>query len=163
MEDVILVTGYYNDAPRVKFLYRSNISINICDEKSTQKILDLAVEDTTAALGLPYQSFCVYGDTETEAAHYTLLLETDAPVDEALRAKTAAAFDDAMSRINSLYAHFRNGGSLAPADAHFLEPGAFEAYKAMLRAKGREVEQIKPVTIINSPEKKDFFFGKIVL
>ena len=42
-----------------------------------------------------------------------------------------------------------------------FEPGTYDAYKASLVAQGRVLNQIKPVTVINTPEREEFFFARV--
>lgn len=163
--DVVKVTGFHNTAPIVKFMYRTNVMVNVCDEKTTQLMLDNAMEEFREKTGIAFQSYSVYGDTSSEVPHYTVLVETDGKteISEELRAKAADAFDESMRANNVEYNRYRANSTLIPAEAHFLSPGAFEEYKKMLQRKGRDTNQLKPVTILNSPEKKDFFFDRIVL
>ena len=40
-----------------------------------------------------------------------------------------------------------------------LKPKTYWDYREMLRARGVVLNQIKPVTVINSDERKNFFFS----
>ena len=43
----------------------------------------------------------------------------------------------------------------------FLKKGTYDDYKEMLRQKGVVLNQIKPVTVINTDERREFFFSHI--
>ena len=43
-----------------------------------------------------------------------------------------------------------------------LKEGTYTDYQDYLRNKGVVLNQIKPVTVINTPERKDFFFSHVV-
>ena len=163
--DVVKVTGFHNTAPIVKFMYRSNVMLNVCDEKTTQFMLDTAMESFRQESGIAYQSYSAYGDSSDREPHYTMLIELDGKTEptEELRAYAAKIFDEKMRDNNNEYNRYRTTGVMTEAEVHFISPGAFEEYKKMLQRKGRDTNQLKPVTILNSPEKKDFFFDRIVL
>ncbi len=161
--DVIKVTGFYHTAPKVRFLYRSNVTVNVSDEKTTQQMLDETMKRVSERLGLTVLSYGVHGNTTDRVAHYTLLVETDVDPDDKLRDEIAAVFDEELCKINVEYDRYRKNETLDTAQAHFIRVGTFDDYKNMLRAKGRDVNQLKPVTIINTDEKQDFFFSHIIL
>ncbi|MBQ6420789.1 MAG: GH3 auxin-responsive promoter family protein [Clostridia bacterium] len=163
--DVVKVTGFHNNAPIVKFMYRTNVMVNVCDEKTTQLMLDNTMEAFRAQTGIAYQSYSVCGETQADVPHYTVLIETDGKteISEELRAEAARVFDEKMRENNVEYNRYRANSTLSPAEAHFISPGAFDEYRKDLQNKGRDTNQLKPVTILNSPEKKEFFFSRIVL
>ena len=46
MSDAVKVTGFYNRTPKVQFMYRVNRTINLAEEKTTEKALQIAVANT---------------------------------------------------------------------------------------------------------------------
>ena len=160
--DVIKVTGFYNNSPRIQFLYRANVTINLIDEKTTQSMLDLSIDEATQATGIPYTGYSVWGDNESEDIKYVLLVETDKEVGEEDRKALAEAFDKALIGNNSEYIRYRMSNTLKTAECHFLEKGTYGEWRKKLQAQGKSTNQIKPVTVINTPEKKEFFFSHIV-
>ena len=163
LDDVVKITGFYNNSPKVKFLYRANIMLNLSDEKTTQSMLDASMAETAEKLGINYMSYSTYGDTEADIPHYTVLIETAQEVDEALREAAGKAFDEAVRKNNIEYNRYRRNATLGDVEVHFISAGTFDEYKEMLHEKGRNTNQIKPVTIINTPAKKEFFFSHITL
>ncbi len=163
--DVIKVTGFHHDAPIVKFMYRANIMLNLCDEKTTQLMLDNAMNAFREETGINYQSYSVYGNMEAETPNYIVLIETDqkTQINEELRELAARTFDEKMQENNIEYARYRVNNTLMQADAHFIRPGSFDEYRHMLQEMGRDTNQLKPVTILNSDKKKEFFFDRVIL
>lgn len=160
--DIVECTGYYNTAPKVRFLYRSNVTVNITDEKTTQSMLDQAIAETSQASGLGFRGYSVYGNTDDKEIHYTLLVDAEKDLDEDELRKLGDIFDEKLCGINVEYNRYRVNHTLKPVDVHLLKPGAHNAYREMLRAQGRDTSQVKPVTIINTPERKEFFFSNII-
>ena len=62
MSDAVKVTGFYNQTPKVHFMYRLNRTINLVAEKTTEKALQVAVERTAEELGIDLADFSVYPD-----------------------------------------------------------------------------------------------------
>ncbi len=160
--DIVECTGYYQTAPKIRFLYRSNVMVNITDEKTTQSMLDQAISETAEELGIKFNGYSVYGNTDDKEIHYTLLVDADRDLTEDELTVLGDTFDKKLSGINVEYNRYRSNHTLKPVDTHLLKPGTHGAYREMLRSKGRDVSQMKPVTIINTPERHEFFFSNII-
>lgn len=159
MEDVVRVTGFHGQSPRIEFLYRANLVMNICAEKMTQQMLDHAVETAAEEASLGLVGYSAYADNATDPARYMLLLESTAPGDaDAL----ARAIDGKLNLINLDYAKFRNTNAIGAPAVRFLKKGTYAAYLQGLRETGVNINQVKPVCVINTPEKKKFFFDNII-
>ncbi|MCR5042278.1 MAG: GH3 auxin-responsive promoter family protein [Clostridia bacterium] len=162
--DVVKVTGFYNNSPRIEFLYRANVTLNLCDEKTTQAMVDIAVGIMSEETGIDVRYYSIYGDSSGDFAHYTLLVEAspDTVLSKELAERASEAFDTAMCKTNIEYKLYRDIGSMDRAGVLFVENGAYELYRDERRKSGHNVNQMKPVQLINTPEKKDFFFSRIV-
>ena len=161
MYDVVRVTGFYQKTPKVEFLYRSNLVLNITGEKTTQQMLDWAVERACKEVGLSYSRFCVRGVMEQGTApYYDVLIE---PLNEtnADLSALALALDDALRQSNLYIDVRRREDVLAPTQVHLLHKGTFDAYTDSLRQQGVNVNQVKPVTILNTDERLEFFLAHI--
>ena len=44
----------------------------------------------------------------------------------------------------------------------FLKEKTYHDYSESLKAKGVVLNQIKPVTVINTPEREEFFFSHVI-
>jgi hypothetical protein len=69
--------------------------------------------------------------------------------------------DEAFRECNEKYDKYRRWGMLREPKVYQLETGSYAAYKSSLVAQGRVLNQIKPVVVINTPERKEFFFARI--
>ena len=163
MGDVLEVTGFYNSAPMVKFCYRRAHGINVAGEKMDQGSLSDAVRDFSKIYQIEIPNFCVYRDTDKIPAGYILLLEApqsgrpDIPEQEA-----AQTMDQMLRRYNIDYDDCRRLKEIWPVRVHFLKNGTTNLHMESLRLQGMDVSQYKPVRIIDTPEKKAFFFGQIL-
>ena len=50
---------------------------------------------------------------------------------------------------------------LGESKVTLLKKDTYNDYKDMLKKQGRVLNQIKPVTVINTEERKEFFFAHI--
>ena len=66
-----------------------------------------------------------------------------------------------MKEANEKYEKYVRWGMITTPRVYQLENGTIAAYKHGLVEQGRALNQIKPVTVINTPEKKEFFFSHI--
>ena len=59
------------------------------------------------------------------------------------------------------YFKYRRWGMLSEPEILILKEKSYWDYRESLRAKGVVLNQIKPVTVINSPEREKFFFSHV--
>ena len=156
--DIVRCTGDYNNSKKIQFLYRSNMGLNVANEKTTTDMLDIAAQKIEEHFGIKLESYSYYGDTSDREAKYMLLLETNADFNPD---EISEYLDKIMAEINSKYGKYRSWGMIGMPEIKRLKNGAYARYKAELVKNGRIINQIKPVTVINTPEKKEFFFGEI--
>ena len=64
MKDVVLVTGTHNAAPMVEFQYRTDKTVSLMGEKTTEAALRFAEEETAKECGFLLVDSSVYPDTE---------------------------------------------------------------------------------------------------
>ena len=75
----------------------------------------------------------------------------------------AKRFDENIMSINPFYAKWRKLNTIDQTAAKILQKGTFEGYRQMRIDKGGNPNQMKPVTLINTDEKKDWFFNRVIL
>ena len=52
-------------------------------------------------------------------------------------------------------------GALGHPEVLFLKKGTYDDYREMLRQRGANLNQVKPLKVIDTDEKRDFFFSHI--
>ena len=77
IEDVVRVTGYYNKTPKIEFLYRNNLAMNIANEKTTTQMVDWAAQKVQEELGISFKGYSFYADTSVDPVRYMLLAEPE--------------------------------------------------------------------------------------
>ena len=163
LEDVVHVTRMYNNTPQIELLFRQNLSMNVANEKTTIDMIDAAIENSVSEMGVEYKGFSFYPDFSTKPPRYTLLIELkNGPLDEEGRQKFIDVIDRQFDEINEKYYKYRRWGMLNRPEVLFLEEKTYVGYSQMLADKGVVLNQIKPVTVINSEERKNYFLSHVV-
>lgn len=160
--DIVRVTGEFNKSKRIEFLYRSNMGLNIANEKTTTQMLDWVAERLQKKYNINFKGHSFYADTDAKPPCYAMLIETDSDIPTQRREEFEADIDQFFRESNGKYDKYRHWGMIGDPKLYRLEKGAYDDYKASLVAQGRVLNQIKPVIVINTPERKEFFFGKVM-
>ena len=162
IEDVIKVTGYYYESPKITFSYRLNQIANIGGEKINQMAFDIIVDDFSNVIGEDLIGYSLYADRTTSPGHYVLLIETSEEHSKEEEGQFAKKFEEALGRgVFSVGPRIANG-SLGHCEVKFLKKGTYEDYREMLRKRGVNLNQVKPVKSIDTDEKKEFFFNHVI-
>lgn len=159
--DVVHVTGMYNNSPRVEFLYRTNMGLNLANEKTTTQMLDWVAEKLEEKYNISFRGHSFYANTEPSVPNYVMLVDVDSDIPVSRRDEFEADIDEFFRQSNEKYEKYRRWGMISKPVVYQLEDKSYDAYKDMLRSQGRVLNQVKPVIVINTPERKEFFFGKI--
>lgn len=162
MEDVVQVTRMHNNTPMIEFLYRRNLGMNIANEKTTTQMVDFAAKETAEAMGNEFVGHSFYADYSTNPPRYCMLAEAVKPVTEEERQKYIDILDEKFKEFNEKYFKYRRWGMINRPEVLFLKEKTYWDYREMLRAKGVVLNQIKPVTVINSKEREQFFFSHVI-
>lgn len=161
--DIVKVTGMHNKTPKIEFLYRSNMGLNVANEKTTTQMLDFVANKVQQEFGISFNGYSFYGDTDEAGAlpRYAFLCDTESTVPTDKKEELESFIDNTFRECNEKYDKYRRWGMLREPVVYQLETGTYAAYKSSLVAQGRVLNQIKPVVVINTPERKEFFFTRI--
>jgi hypothetical protein len=161
IEDVVRVTGYYNKTPKVEFLYRNNLAMNIANEKTTTQMVDWAAAETQKQAGISFKGYSFYADTSVDPVRYMLLAEPEADIPAERIPEIEAILDEYLSESNEKYFKYRRWGMLAAPKFNVLKKDTYADYREHLKKQGKILNQVKPVTVINTPEREEFFLSHI--
>ena len=161
IEDVIKVTGYYHESPKITFCYRLNQVANISGEKVSSLAFDEIVANLSEMMDDLYIGYSIYPDRTTSPGHYVLFVETAEPVSDEKKAQYSEAFEKMLCKGNVSVEPLIKSGALGHCEVKFLKHGTYDAYREVLRARGANLNQVKPLKVIDTDEKKDFFFSHI--
>lgn len=162
IDDVVEVTGFYKQSPTVMFKYRLNQVLNIGGEKTDQSMVDWAVEQMCDRFGTVAIGHSVYPDTETTTpGHYVLFVETEDEIDPVRRQEFAAVFDEKLSDSNLFISDAWHEKTLGKTELHFVKKGTYHQYLEMKKNEGANLNQLKPVVLLNTQDKRDFFWKNV--
>lgn len=161
MEDVVLVTRMHNNTPEIEFLYRRNLGMNLANEKTTTQMVDFVAKQSAQEIGNEFVGHSLYADHSVNPPRYCMLVEAKKPVSEKERQKLIDIVDEQFKQVNEKYFKYRRWGMINRPEVLFLKEKTYWDYRESLRSKGRVLNQIKPVTIINSEERCEFFFSHV--
>ena len=159
IKDVIRVTGYYNQSPMVNFIYRKSQTMSIAGEKTNQEALDWSVYQFCKETGVNINDYSIYGDDDSKPGHYVFLMEPDRIVPKEDIPKLRDVIDGKLMQANPSYGDKVRNGVLKPAELILLQQETYQLYRDMMILKGVSANQLKPVRVIDTPMKYNFFFG----
>jgi len=163
MGDVIEIVDFYHKAPVVKFCYRSMQCVNVAGEKMDMGNIAKAVGAFADTYGIEISEYCIYPDVDEIPARYIILLEM--PKGQRLPdtpEKTAKVMDSLLRRQHLDYDDCRSLGEIGLPRVCFLRQGTFLRYQRRIQEQGTETGQYKPVRILDTWEKKEFFFSEMI-
>ena len=112
--------------------------------------------------GLDIEDYAVYGDVSGKIGRYTVLLESPVPdvrrIDEFCNTAEKVLSDE-----NPYYGSLVRDRVLDRMRLMFVRPGTFAEYRERIIAGGTLSNQIKPVRMLNTPERKEFFLSRVMM
>ena len=161
IEDVVKVTGYYNQSPKITFCYRLNQIANISGEKVSSMAFDEIVANMSEESGDLYIGYSIYADRTTSPGHYKLFIELAEDISDEKKATYNALFEEKLCKGNVSVEPLIKSGALGHPEVCFLKKGTYDDYREVLRKRGANLNQVKPIKVIDTDEKRDFFFDHI--
>ena len=161
IEDVVKVTGYYNQSPKITFCYRLNQIANISGEKVSSMAFDEIVANMSEESGDLYIGYSIYADRTTSPGHYKLFIELAEDISNEKKATYNALFEEKLCKGNVSVEPLIKSGALGHPEVCFLKKGTYDDYREVLRKRGANLNQVKPIKVIDTDEKRDFFFDHI--
>ena len=158
INDVVRVTGYYNETPILKFIYRKNQLLSIAGEKTNEEYLRWAIENFARESRVSVNDYSIFADTTTNPGHYVFLLEPSEIVPKERIPYCRDILEKFMVHANPTYGDLLRNGSLGPMEIVFLQQQTYQLYRDVMIMKGASANQLKPVRVIDSPFKEHFFF-----
>lgn len=151
INDIIEVTGFYNQIPLFTFVRKGDGFTSITGEKLTEAQLLQAVEQTRARLRIPVEYFTLCCDEKE--LRYKLFVEFAPDCDQSSKAAFVSAVDSALETINPEYDCKRGSNRLAAPTLYELPADSYELVKSALVAKGLAREgQYKVVYLQRKPQ-----------
>lgn len=161
MSDAVIVTGFYNKTPKVQFMYRVNRTINLAEEKTTEKALQITVEKTCDELGIELADFSVYPNTDITPNRYDFLIEPLHVIRRFDMKKLQDTVFKYLCEANPVYLDCYEDHWLDKPEVYFVQPETSLLYRDMMVFRGASLNQLKPVRVIMNERQRKFFFGLI--
>ena len=152
------MTGYYNESPLIRFIYRKEQLVSIAGEKTNEDALGWAIANFSLEMSINVNDYSVYADIDTAPGHYVILLEPDSKIPEEELARCRDVLDEQLMHANPSYGEMVRNGVLGPLEIVFLQQQTYQLYRDVMIARGYSANQLKPVRIIDTPQKQRFFF-----
>lgn len=157
--DVIKVVDYLDECPYLQFAYRKGQLLNLAGEKTTEAHMQAAVDAIAEKAGCRILNWTVDSVIKAQPCHYMLMLEND---EGKMLSEYTDFADEILRKINVRYQHFTDRGVLGKIVIADLEPGTNAEWMRIREENGTSASTIKPVRIIDTDDKKEFFTARII-
>lgn len=162
MRDAIRCVGHKGTMPTMEFLFRLDQTVNMHGEKTTELVLRKVADKVAARAGLDLVDFSVYPNVDHHPARYEYLFEfyhaDHAAID---LAELSRITDEELRAGNYDVSYMTEDGTFAPAIARVLQDETNQLWRDMRVMHGKAPNQIKPVHIVDTEQKRRFFFALI--
>jgi hypothetical protein len=160
MNDLLEITGYYNEFPTIKFIQKVNGTINLTGEKLHERQFIDAVHEVENKTGKIAQFFVGFADPQK--SNYKFYYEF---ADQSVSIKEAGEFtlqmDKCLQEYNPEYKEKRASNRLKEPEFAILGPEAFERFKATCIDRGYRDGQFK-LNLLMQDEKRHAMFKELV-
>ena len=145
MNDIIEVTGFYNQCPTIQFLQKGKGATNITGEKLYESQVLQAIKglENEADVSVVFQQWIA----DEEKNQYFVYVESkEAKVSNSTQ--YSETLDTLLSELNIEYHQKRMSGRLKPVQFNLLRHGTGEAFKNYNLAKGQREGQYKAISLV---------------
>jgi hypothetical protein len=160
MNDLLEITGYYNQFPMLKFIQKVNGTISLTGEKLHERQSIAAVHDTEKKTGKTASFFVGFADLEK--SNYKFYYEfADQNVSDAEAQEFTAQLDKRLQEYNPEYREKRASNRVKAPETALLGPESFERFKAACIDRGYRDGQFK-LNLLMQDEKRHAMFKELV-
>ncbi|GLT86790.1 hypothetical protein SLE2022_049080 [Rubroshorea leprosula] len=160
--DILMVTGFHNNAPQFRFVLRRNVALSIDTDKTNEEDLLKAVIQAKLileTLGLLLTEYTSYAETSSIPGHYVLFWEltnkgnNNEPLPELDREMMEQCCSTVEESLDSVYRRCRKkDNSIGPLEIRVVKHGAFDALMDFCVSQGSSINQYKTPRCIKSEE-----------
>jgi hypothetical protein len=160
MNDLVEITGYYNQFPTIKFIQKVNGTINLTGEKLHERQFIEAVHTVEKKTGKIAPFFVGFADPQkSNYKFYYEFADQNISVREA--EEFTAQLDKCLQDFNPEYKEKRSSDRLKAPETALLGPESFERFKAYCIDRGYRDGQFK-VNLLMQDEKRHAMFKELV-
>ncbi len=162
MRDAVHCVGRMGKMPTIEFLYRLDQTINLCGEKVTEMVLRKVADKVANRMNLDLVDFSVFPNADNVPPRYEYLFEFfHANLAELDLNELTRVTNEEIRNASYDYNLMIDDGELDEVTAHVLQNETNQLWLDMRVAHGKTINQIKPVHIIDTEQKRRFFFALI--
>ncbi|GMJ10177.1 Gretchen Hagen 3.17 [Hibiscus trionum] len=157
--DILMVTGFHNNAPQFRFVERQNIILSVDMDKTSESDLVKAVTEAKTLLEpfeLILRWYTSYADTSSIPGHYVIFWELMAKgdgdtkeLDPMIMAECCSKMEESLGFIYKMY---RKDNSIAALEIRVVKQGSSEALMDYYVSQGAALNQYKGSTCIKSKD-----------
>ncbi|MDR2842953.1 MAG: GH3 auxin-responsive promoter family protein [Spirochaetaceae bacterium] len=160
MNDIVEVTGYYNDFPTVRFIQKANGIISMTGEKLHECQFISAVRSVEKETGNNLRFFVSFADVKKSLYRFYYEFE-NALVSKADAERFTKLVDDEMKRVNDEYKTKRESFRIKDPETELLVNESFETFKARCIDLGYRDGQFK-LNLLMQDEKRHAMFKELI-
>ncbi|KAA8532269.1 hypothetical protein F0562_032302 [Nyssa sinensis] len=170
--DILMVTGFHNNAPQFRFVQRRNVVLSIDTDKTNEEDLLNAVAQAKLIIephGFLLTEYTSYADTSSMPGHYVLFWElkmrgsNDLPEVELEVVTMEKCCSTIEESLDSVYRRCRKKDkSIGPLEIRLVKHGTFDALMDYCVSQGSSVNQYKTPRCIKSEEAIQILNSRVV-
>lgn len=157
--DIIRVTGYCNKCPTITFVQRKGQLLNITGEKTNFEQMSAALKQLEQVAETRINEWVTFIDRGEKQYRYGILLETEGNKN---LSGYAEQFEDILREVNPQYLYYEGNDLIEPPVLFAQKPGTHNEWKKSRVAAGATEDQVKPVHILDTDDKREFFLSRVV-
>ncbi|MDO5572490.1 MAG: GH3 auxin-responsive promoter family protein [bacterium] len=161
IKDVIRVTGFHKESPKIKFVYRKNQMISIAGEKTNDEAVAWSIAELKKEVGCEVLDYSIYADTDAEPGRYVVFAETEKPVTNMSHEACRDIIEEKLGIANPSFGKKIQTNVLGRTELHYVQSETYALYRDLQVKRGVSLNQLKPVRVIDNPVKEKFFFSLI--
>jgi len=160
MNDLLEITGYYNQFPNIKFIQKVNGTISLTGEKLHERQFIEAVHETEKKTGKIAPFFVGFADPQkSNYKFYYEFADQEISVTEA--EEFTAQLDRCLQEYNPEYRDKRASNRVKAPETALLSPESFERFKKACIDRGYRDGQFK-LNLLMQDEKRHAMFKELV-
>ncbi|AFA49368.1 GH3 auxin-responsive promoter family protein [Acetobacterium woodii] len=161
IKDVVRVVGWYKNCPKIQFVYRLNQMVSIAGEKTTEESVSWAVKEFAKEVGCELVDYSVYADVAVSPGRYVIFIETEKPLAPNRYDELRNVIEEKLGIANPSIRSKVKSGVLSPSEIAFVQEETYALYRDLMIMRGISGNQLKPVRVIDTLVKENFFFALV--
>ena len=143
MNDIVEVTGHYEDTPLIRFVQKGKGVVSFTGEKLYETQVLTATGKAFAGVAQKPELIAAVGEMHGDLPRYLFLVEFDAPPGESEGTELVGRLERALRESNIEYAAKRDSMRIGPPVLRVVGSGEFDAYRKRMVEQGRSDGQFK--------------------